>query len=41
MSSSERANFIVEASSSISLVMLGLLSGILLILISVFMTNMF
>lgn len=41
MSSGERANFIVEASSSISLVMLGLLSGILLILISVLMTNMF
>jgi hypothetical protein len=41
MSSSERANFIVEASSSMSLVMLGLLSGILLILISVFVTKMF
>lgn len=34
MSSSERANFIIDASSSISLVILGLLSGILLILIS-------
>ena len=41
MSSSERANFIVEASSSIGLVILGLLSGILLILISVFVTRMF
>jgi hypothetical protein len=36
MSSSERANFIIEASSSLSLVLLGLLSGILLILVSVF-----
>ncbi len=35
MSSSERANLIVNASSSISTVVLGLLSGILLILISV------
>jgi hypothetical protein len=34
MSSSERANFIINASSSISLVILGLLSGLLLILIS-------
>jgi hypothetical protein len=31
MSSSERANFIMNASSSVSLVILGLLSGILLI----------
>jgi hypothetical protein len=36
MSSSERANFIIEASSSLSLVIVGLLSGILLILVSVF-----
>jgi hypothetical protein len=35
MSSSERANFIIEASSSISALILGVLSGILLILISV------
>jgi hypothetical protein len=40
MSNSERANFIVEASSSISLVILGLLSGGLLILISVFVIKM-
>jgi hypothetical protein len=41
MSSSERANFIIEASSSLSLAILGLLSGILLILISVFITRIF
>jgi hypothetical protein len=41
MSSSERANFIVSASSSVSLVILGLLTGILLILISVFVTKVF
>lgn len=41
MSSSQRANLIVEASSSASLVILGLLSGILLILISVLVTEMF
>ena len=41
MSSSERANFIINASSSLSLVILGLLSGILLILISLFVTKMF
>jgi hypothetical protein len=34
MSSSERANYIIEASSSASLVILGLLTGISLILIS-------
>lgn len=34
MSSSERANFIIDASSSISTLILGVLSGILLILIS-------
>jgi len=34
MSPGERANFIVEASSSFRLVILGLLSGVLLILIS-------
>ena len=34
MSSSEQANFIINTSSSISTVVLGLLSGILLILIS-------
>ena len=37
MSSDERANFIVDASSSVGLPILGLLSGILLILISVFL----
>jgi hypothetical protein len=36
MNPSERADFIVSASSSARLVILGLLSGILLILISVF-----
>ena len=41
MSSSERANFIINASSSVSMVILGLLSGVLLILISVLMTKMF
>jgi hypothetical protein len=41
MSSSERANFIISVSSSLSLVILGLLSGIMLILISVFVTKMF
>jgi len=35
MSAGERANFIVNASSPVRLVILGLLSGILLILISV------
>ncbi len=34
MSNTERANFIINASSSIRLVILGLLSGILLMLIS-------
>jgi len=41
MSNAERANFIIEASSSVSLLILGVLSGILLILISVFITKMF
>jgi hypothetical protein len=41
MSSSERANFIINASSSLSMVILGLLSGILLILISVVVMIMF
>jgi hypothetical protein len=41
MSSGERANFIIDASSSVSLVILGLLSGILLILISVLITKIF
>jgi hypothetical protein len=41
MSNDERANFIINASSSVSLVILGLLSGILLILISVIMAKMF
>lgn len=35
MSSTERANFIIEVSSSISALILGVFSGILLILISV------
>jgi len=37
----ERANFIVEASSSYRLVILGLLSGILLMLLSWFVTELF
>jgi hypothetical protein len=41
MSSSERATFIINASSSFRLVILGLLSGILLILTSVLVTKMF
>lgn len=41
MSNSERANFIINASSPVSLVILGFLSGILLILISAFITNIF
>jgi hypothetical protein len=41
MISSERASFIINASSSLSMVILGLLSGILLILISVFVMIMF
>ena len=41
MSPSERANFIVEASSSARLVILGLSSGILLILIAVLVTEFF
>jgi len=41
MSPGERANFIINASSSVRLVILGLLSGILLILISVLVTKLF
>ena len=41
MSNDERALFIINASSSVGLVILGLLSGMLLILISVFVTKMF
>ncbi len=41
MSSGEKANYIINASSSIRLVTLGLLSGILLILISLFLAKMF
>ena len=41
MSPGERAHFIVNASSPVRLVILGLLSGILLILISVLVTKMF
>ncbi|MBX3001684.1 MAG: hypothetical protein KF893_24385 [Caldilineaceae bacterium] len=41
MSANERASFIVEASSSVHLLMLGLLSGILLILFSVFVIKLF
>lgn len=40
MGRSERANYIVTASSSFRLVILGLLSGIMLILISAFAMNM-
>jgi hypothetical protein len=41
MSSGERANFIINESSPISLVILGLLSGILLILISAIAAYLF
>ncbi len=41
MSPSERASFIVDASSSVHLVILGLLSGILLILISMLVMQVF
>ena len=41
MSSSERANAIINASSSVRLVILGFLSGILLIIISAFITKVF
>jgi hypothetical protein len=41
MSVSERANFIVDASSSVGLVVLGLLTGILLILISAIVLKLF
>jgi hypothetical protein len=41
MSNSERANFIINASSSYRLVILGLLSGIILILLSVFAPMIF
>ena len=41
MSPSERANFIVNASSSVHLVILGLVSGILLILISTLVMKLF
>ena len=41
MSASERANFIVNASSSVRLVILGLLSGSLLFIISLLMAKMF
>lgn len=41
MSPGERANFILDASSSLRLVILGLLSGILLIIISEFVTYLF
>ena len=41
MSASEQANFIINASSSLRLVVLGLLSGILLFVISFFVTKLF
>lgn len=41
MSSSERANFIINASNSVRMLTLGLLSGILLILISVIVPIIF
>ena len=41
MSSGERANFIINASSPVRLVILGLLSGILLMIISVLVVKMF
>ena len=40
MSNSERADFVVSASSSLRLVILGLLSGLLLIIVSAFLANM-
>jgi hypothetical protein len=41
MSASEQANFIINASSSVRVVILGLLSGILLFIISFFVTKLF
>lgn len=41
MSPTERANFIVNASSSLRLVILALMSGVLLILISVLVAKLF
>lgn len=41
MSSGERANFIINASSPVRLVILGLLSGILLMIISVLVMKIF
>lgn len=41
MSSGERANFIINASNSLRAIVLGVLTGILLILISVFVTKIF
>jgi hypothetical protein len=41
MSNNERANFIINASNSVSMLLLGLMSGILLILISVLVAKMF
>jgi len=41
MSASEQANFIIDISSSLRLVALGLLSGILLFVISYFVTKLF
>lgn len=41
MSSGERANYIINASSSLRLVILGLLSGILLILVSALVLKLF
>jgi hypothetical protein len=40
MNNDERANFVINASSSVSLAILGLLSGALLFLISLFVTKM-
>jgi hypothetical protein len=41
MSASEQANFIIQASSSVRVVILGLVSGILLCILSFFMTKLF
>ena len=41
MSNSERVNFIIETSSPMSLVILGVLSGVILITIAVLVTEMF
>jgi len=41
MSSHERTNFIIEASSSVSLLVLGVVSGVLLIVVAILVTESF